>query len=217
MDKEERKRLRRNDEHIAHLRGLLQDTTGLSNIPLMVEGIIDNAMWQDRVINDTGERIKFENFDEFVKAPPLAGLGMDIQTLYEICFGTQAQTKIEQSIPSLKPVGNTFRNGDISPLTKEGKNNRGTSRLYIVARLKRDIENANRSSNLVEAERLQSILDNVIGRQIPAIEAARQVGYKPRTALIYPSDISRTAKVLRKIFSDDELYYLVQLLADDET
>lgn len=43
------------------------------------------SMWRERVDKDTGEIYKFDKFEDFIAAPPTAGLGASMKVLKEIC------------------------------------------------------------------------------------------------------------------------------------
>lgn len=74
------------DEVIWEFRRSLSGTKhGLGTVPNMVKVVVREAMWQDRVIRQTGERVTFSSFSEFVTAAPLNGLGATLSQLRGIC------------------------------------------------------------------------------------------------------------------------------------
>ena len=58
---------------------------GLANVPGLLARIIREDRWTKRIIQQTGEIQTFRRFEDFVKTPPLEGLGTDIAMLKRIC------------------------------------------------------------------------------------------------------------------------------------
>src|SRR5258708_21280751 len=144
--------------------------------------------------------------------PSLGGLGDCVENSLDLCIGTTTQAKIE----ALLQAGH---NSDAS-IEKPHENviqasNGGSTRAYIIGRLKRDIRVAYENGNKVKARHLQQIIEDIIGQKISSHEGAVQAGFKPRTAQIYPRDIERTIKVLRFHFTEDELAELISLLLQE--
>lgn len=95
-------RLLTRDEIVSMLRTSLSSTEhGLGTVPNAVKIVINENMWQERVIKQTGERVTFSSFAEFVRRPPLAGLGASIDQLRGVCRDDpEALNAIDKAIGS---------------------------------------------------------------------------------------------------------------------
>ena len=74
-----------NDGLVDSLRSALaQGQSGLGGVPPMLKAVLRDAAWKDRVIEQTGEHITFNHFEDFVIAQPLEGLGADLALIRKL-------------------------------------------------------------------------------------------------------------------------------------
>lgn len=59
----------------------------LALVPGLVLQLINGDLWQERIVQRTGEYVRFARFEEFVTTPPLDGLGASLATLRRVCAG----------------------------------------------------------------------------------------------------------------------------------
>lgn len=64
---------------------LIEGVLELKLVPELLKQILQEGLWRERVIPDTGEVVIFESFDDFVRTPVPTGLGTDFKTLWKLC------------------------------------------------------------------------------------------------------------------------------------
>jgi hypothetical protein len=78
--------LERRDIYVSHLLSVIADGEhGLNAVPGHIKKIIEEDIWQDRIVRATGERAQFDQFSDFISAPPPKGLGADVDMLKRMC------------------------------------------------------------------------------------------------------------------------------------
>lgn len=103
--------------------GIREGEGGLRHVPEPLKCILRDDCWQERVVKETGERVTFTRFADFVSTPPLEGLGADLALLRRLlnddpealdlldraCQGKQGErTDIGNNVPKVsRPEGNT--------------------------------------------------------------------------------------------------------------
>jgi hypothetical protein len=79
-----------NDTFVDLLRLAIRDgSSGLSDVPMLLKNVLSNGRWRERIIN-TGQIVRFEHVEEFIKSQPLEGLGTNVDLIRRICNGDQA-------------------------------------------------------------------------------------------------------------------------------
>jgi hypothetical protein len=74
------------DRIVISLRTAVKDGgLGLEDVPDLIKKILRESLWCERVIQQTGEFIRFESFADFVKTKPLEGLGTDVTMVQRMC------------------------------------------------------------------------------------------------------------------------------------
>lgn len=73
------------DDYINSLSRSLISISSLANVPGLLRKIITGKMWQERIVHQTGETVRFLSFREFVEAYPPEGLKTSISLLIRIC------------------------------------------------------------------------------------------------------------------------------------
>jgi hypothetical protein len=74
------------DRIVISLRSAVKDGwLGLEDVPDLIKKILRESLWRERVIQKTGELVRFESFVDFVKTKPLEGLGADVSMLQRMC------------------------------------------------------------------------------------------------------------------------------------
>jgi len=78
--------LERRDVYVSNLQSALSDGQhGLNAVPGHIKQIIQEDMWQDRIVQATGERAQYDTFTAFVNDSPPKGLGADVDMLKRMC------------------------------------------------------------------------------------------------------------------------------------
>lgn len=190
--------LSRNDDVIALLRVMLKGQESLEQVPGLIKQVIENGMWQERIINDSGQRVTYADFVRFIEDPPLEGLGTNVKLIYELCRGTEAQKLIDGLIPAVGEHGGDRRS---SSRVQDGIANLKTANTaeYVIARLKRD--------NPALAER-------VINGELSANAAAKQAGFRKERISVPNDDMRLAAKALATKLDDEQISELIALLVE---
>lgn len=58
---------------------------GLSAVPGHIRKIIEEDMWQDRIVQATGKQARYDRFTAFIADSPPEGLGTDVGMLRRMC------------------------------------------------------------------------------------------------------------------------------------
>ena len=151
-------------------RALSQDIAdgdaALGSVPGLLRRVINENMWQERVLPENSQLVTFQHFTDFVTAPPLEGLGTTREVIEALCkqddaILQQMRQLFEEDIPTANRNGtNRYTSSpDTSGLETDNKGY-GNSREYRLARLKRD------APDLAEL---------VINDEISAAEGMRQL------------------------------------------
>ena len=78
--------LRYNDEICNTLQNAIAYGIGrVQHIPGLLERIINENMWQERIMVMNGQRVEFKRLRDFIETGPPEGLGSDYETLKGIC------------------------------------------------------------------------------------------------------------------------------------
>lgn len=118
----------------------------------------NRPMWPERVDAKTGEVYRFERFEDFVKAEPVAGLGADLAKLEAICQDdADALVMLRKAL--VKPVGRPKQTND----NIINKPEQGTSRAYTLTRLQ---------------QHRPDLYERVKARQMTANAAAKEAGFR---------------------------------------
>jgi hypothetical protein len=121
----------------------------------------NRPMWPERVDAKTGEVYRFERFEDFVKAEPVAGLGADLAKLEAICQDdADALVMLRKAL--VKPVGTNqhTKGGDNVTPHEDG---RGNSLAYTLSRLQ---------------QHRPDLYERVKARQMTANAAAKEAGFR---------------------------------------
>lgn len=181
------------DEMVGYLhRALADGTHGLSGVPNYLKTIIAGDMWRQRVIRQTGELASFERFEQFVSAPPLAGLGTDMAMLKRMCRDdAEALDALDRAVQA--PVGKHRDLHNVQVIEPPT----GNTPEAALRRLRKD------------APELHA---RVLAGEISPHGAMVEAGFRKRTMTV-PVDPERAAVTLSRHFTPDELRELVSALA----
>lgn len=89
-------------ERLRHAIG--EGSAGLNHVPGLLKRTLKEESWRERVISRTGERVEFASFVEFVKTPPLEGLGGDIQIIKNLVRDDdEARSLLDAALYNVQP------------------------------------------------------------------------------------------------------------------
>lgn len=158
----------------------------LALVPGLLKKIINEDMWRERVIQQTGELARFTSFADFLTGAPLAGLGEDIRMVRHVCVddpeALDALDRVLQRPPSVHPAVDNIHSTERPS---------GTSSTRALRRLRKDRPDLH-----------AKVLDGSLSPHAAMIEA----GFRIRTITV-PLDPVRAAATLRRYFDLNELIH----------
>lgn len=201
----------RNDQYVQALAGAIAEgEIGLKHVPDYVVRVVDEEMWRERVIQKTGELVRFERFCDFVETPPLEGLGIDLNTLKRLCYDNAPAKDAIDRATAQKPGNPTGANQYTDGIDNNGNNS-----------MSENVRESDRSSPVgnmagYALRRLRrekpELHARVLAGELTPHAAMIEAGFRQKTAQIYPTDVDRTARILLRHFEGDDLDKLVSLL-----
>lgn len=177
------------DRIVAQLRRSLYGASdGLRDVPEMLKSVIEHGLWQERVVEETGEVVTFERFEDFVTTPPLEGLGSTVRQLKHLCRDDKpALDAIDRA--TQREAHRPVSNNNVITSSAE-KTVQGNSETYALRKLRKDRPDLH-----------ERVLEDEISPHAAMIEA----GFRQRTITV-PSDVRKAARTLSRHFDPDELY-----------
>jgi hypothetical protein len=159
--------LERRDIYVSNLQMALNEGEhGLSAVPGHIKKIIKEDMWQDRIVRATGERAQFDQFSDFMNAPPPKGLGVDVDMLKRMCHEDDEALRLLRAEVTDGP-GRPSEEKNSYIITN--KDDRGTRKDYTLDRLAR--EDA-------------GLYERVVKGEMSANQAAIEAGFRDKKASI---------------------------------
>lgn len=170
--------------------------TGLRYVPALLLRVINEDMWQKRIIAKTGQIAEFKTFRAFVETQPLEGLGADLQTLKRLCADNPAALSAITQVttqPEGAPKGNKnavkTTDNNVNSCLDERESPVGNSAAYALRKLRSDAP---------------SLHARVLAGELSPHAAMVEAGYRKKTIQI-PADPEGAAQALKRKFSADEL------------
>lgn len=190
-----------NDFIIQALANLLAQGKGIDFIPGHIEMVIENKMWERRIVEVTGQYVTFTTFEEFVEARPPEGLGTTLDRLEKICKDTPAESllkgQIKQAGKQAPPKGNSNAVKNKDGITMLVSNITDNTANYKLARLKRDDP---------------ALAERVISGELSAHAAAVEAGFANPKVSINLRDLNSAARTICRKLDRDEVLELIDWL-----
>jgi len=186
--------LERRDIYVSNLQSALSDGQhGLNAVPGHIKQIIQEDMWQDRIVQVTGERAEYDTFTAFVNDSPPKGLGADVDMLKRMCDNDPEALRLLREVVTDSPGGD--QRSDEAQTKNDNiinESGQGTSKDYTLDRLARE-----------DAE----LYEKVVADEMSANAAAIEAGFRTKTVSVpvHKGDepqVERAAKTLAKHFGD---------------
>jgi len=195
-----------NDNDVSTLQDFLhKGTQGISSVPDLVKAVINLGSWRERVVQRTGEIVRFKSFTEFITTDWPEGLGESIDTLRDIIELSKDKAILQSFDDEVRGQhggnhGNQYTSGKGYNITlaTDSKAKKGTSPEAALRRLRKDRPDVH-----------QRVIAGELSPHAGMIEA----GFRKRTAQI-PIDPEKAAVTLARHFTPDELRVLVSALAE---
>lgn len=187
-----------NGNHIQSLSKLLGSSEhSLDLVPQLIVKIVDNNMWQEYIVPRTGEIVTFDDFAEFVKTPPLEGLGVTMEVLKRLCRDNPAAMDAIDRATARANGGDRRSEGFSHNNVMTENATQGNSPEYALRKLRKDAP-----------ELHQDVIEGKISPHAAMVEA----GFRDYKLQYYPGDAERTANLLLKNMTADDIEILVTLL-----
>lgn len=168
---------------------------GLSSVPKLLKRALLEETWREFVTR-LGDHVLHETFEQFVKAPPMAGLGADVDLVKRIAAtDAEAADLVDAAL-----AGRQGRRTDLGNNVPEVGRPEGNSQAKALRRLRKDAPE-------LHAE--------VVAGRISAHAAMVQAGFRPKTVSVPVGRPDAVAEALRRHMSPGDLARLVSLLAEN--
>jgi hypothetical protein len=203
-----------NDTFVCQLRdALAEGVAGLGDVPMLLKRIIDEDRWQHRKIK-TGAEPDFVRFEDFVKTPPLEGLGADIEMLRRMCRDDKV---------ALDMIGEAIKKGEKQGERTDlfsGLDDNESANVNFLANGQEVKGSECELGNNTVARALRRLRSDrpdlharVLAKEISAHAAMVEAGFRPKT-LTVPATPDGAARILRRHFDAAGIAELVRLLTE---
>jgi len=178
--------------------------TGLRYVPALLLRVINEDMWQERVVARTGQIAQFKSFRAFVEAQPLEGLGADIPTIKRLCADNPAALDALDRVTTNGPGGDK-RSGEYKSNHHNimddqcNSTQQGTSAAYALRKLRTDAP---------------ELHERVIAGDLTPHAAMLEAGFRRKTIQI-PADPVGAARALLRKFTPDEVQQIAAILSGE--
>lgn len=176
---------------------MIDGESGLKNVPGLVLRVVNEDLWQERIIAQTGAPARFKRFVDFVATKPLEGLGADLPTLRRLCADNPAALDALDRATK----GRQGERTDLFNNVKEVDDPdppMGNTAAYALRKLRADAP---------------ELHEQVIAGELSPHAAMVQAGFRKKTIQI-PADPNGAALALLRKFTPDELQRIVEIIVD---
>lgn len=170
--------LQSRDTYVNALATSLVNGQSLANVPGLLKKIIAGNMWQERVVKQTKEKVRYTKFVDFVQDYPPDGLHTKMDVLMRICQSYQDM----EAVDLLAQVSAGSKGGNNNPYGQAGKPETGIN----VDNVNIDSAGARPTGNSAAAtmRRLSkdypSIHERVLSGELSPNAAAIEAGFRAR-------------------------------------
>jgi hypothetical protein len=203
---------------------------GLDSIPGLLNQILTEGLWKEVYIEDFGEIVTYDKFNDFVTTAPPHGLGSSINTLVKLCPDhPEIISMIDEEIKRTKGGANNPKGvggwnqrtiNDIEtdnlvnrynvPIDKIGESPGGNSKQKGLRRL---ISEINKAKSPERREKIKALQQQVFNNEISVHKALIIIGARRETFTI-PVEPKSAARSIKKRFAPDQIAQLITLLQD---
>lgn len=198
----------------------------LGNVPALLDRVIEENMWQHRIIDD--REITLSEFDEFVSLPYPEGLGTTIETLKALCkhvpkimdflakasrgqHGGAHTTNSDDSDYMIDARGNMVEASKHDNVMLDKKYQQGNSAEYAYNKLR---DEAYDDKGAVKNPAVAKIHKRVIAGEITPHKGMVEAGFRVRKVAVNMEDVTSAANTIMRYMDHERLTELVQLLAE---
>lgn len=186
---------------------LIEGVMELSNVPKLLQLVLEEELWQEQIIPETREVVRFESFVDFIQTPPPAGLGTDFDTLWRLSHHDPLLLDLLDRAVQREP-GAPEKNQSIDNLLANVDNIHSYD-------IKNKIERPTGTSKQAGLRQLRKknpeLHAKVIASELTVNAAMLQAGLRTKQVTVFV-DPYRAATKLEKIFQQEDFIKLVALL-----
>ncbi len=188
---------------VFHEGNKLEDITGL------IKMIIEQDMWQERMIPATGEVQRYTRFIEFLRGTPPNGLGSDLKAISRLCAAVETQ-EAREALALLEEV---TQQGGGAP---QGNNNASKTSVDNI-HSSTGTERPTGTSQSQALRRLRTHRPDLHARvnagDLSPHAAMIEAGFRRKTMTV-PVEPQAAAAALRRHFTPDELTAIIAALGE---
>jgi len=162
---------------------------GLKDVPAALARVIKDEAWRERIDWRTQQRFTFERFEEFVTAPPLAGLGATVGVVERLVRGDIEAERLLREVRKRPPGGQAPK--VLADIKRVGLDGGGSRRAYVLDRLYR--------------EGRADLLARVEAGELSPYAAGVEAGIVRRTRGVPIDSPEHAIRALLRVFTADEL------------
>lgn len=195
----------------------VKDAVGLDSIPGLLKQILEDELWREVFIEEYGEIVTYDKFNDFVTTAPPHGLGSSVDTLIKLCGGHGDVTdKIDEAVQRKPGKLWDSRTEDenitdnVSNNLDETAKNAGNGKQSGLRRLRSEIDKAKSPE---KREKIKALQKQVFNNEISVHKALITIGARRETFTI-PVEPKSAARSIKKRFASDQIAELITLLSD---
>ena len=194
------------DSTVEVLAKALASTSFVDNVPDLIVSVIEHDYWRERVIERTHEVACFTRFEDFVRTPPLEGLGSTLDIIDRLCKGHR---KAEDALDRVMQRPHGQRGAERPEEEKD---------VYNVNIFSEERPVGNTTAYALRRLRAQrpDLHEQVLADMLSPHAAMVQAGFRKRTVSIPIDDPADVARRLRALLTPEQRRNVAALLATEE-
>ncbi|MFJ3799960.1 hypothetical protein ACIPSJ_27220 [Streptomyces sp. NPDC090088] len=186
---------------------------GLASVPGLLRQVLENDKWR-HFVTLRGEEVRYDDFLEFVRTPPLKGLGATEELVRRLAADDITTLVLLDTVLQRLPGPPTSSGAPASTHPVPDEADQET--VHNVNILPRPTGNRRERALRQLKEHRPDLLARVESGDIPSLHAAMiEAGLRDRTLTLPIGDPEKIARSLRKNLAQDDLQALIALLTTD--
>lgn len=170
-------------------------------IPGLLKKVIDEGCWQERLVRATGEIVRFERFEDFIRSAPPDGMHTTTEAVKRICRDDPTALDALDRVLAHRQGERTdiVSNRNEVPSSATEERPVGTTAQYAIRRLRKD---------------RPDLHAKVLAGELKPHAAMVEAGFRPRTVTIRVDDVSAVVAALKRHMTPEAFAALRQAIED---
>jgi CRISPR/Cas system CSM-associated protein Csm2 small subunit len=183
---------------------LVEGVLELNNVPELLQQILEEELWQEEILMDTGEVVTMYSFVDFIKTPPPAGLGTTFETLWQLCCHNPLLLDLLDRAVQ-RPAGAPEKNQRVvrEQITVDSIHNSD--------KIERPTGTSKQAGLRQLRKKNPELHAKVLAGELTVNAAMVQAGLRTKQVTVFV-DAHRAVKKLKKTFEEEDFIELVALL-----